>query len=78
MRTTHGLDERIKSMNRHTYVIFWTLFIAYAVLGVWALVKYQPPPVLCIQGMVMVLHKNKQMYVHQGLWPTHCVPISTD
>lgn len=65
-------------MNTWTYRFLWVLLTAQLALAVWVLITYQPPAPICIQGMVMIPHKNKQMYVHQGVWPTHCVNIDTD
>jgi hypothetical protein len=46
--------------------------------GVYAVATYQAPPKHCLAGIVMVLDKDKDMYVQQGLWPTHCMPIDRD
>ena len=46
--------------------------------GAYAVIAYTAPPKLCLAGIVMVLNKDRDMYVQSGLVPTHCVPISRD
>jgi hypothetical protein len=45
---------------------------------IYVAVTTVPPQRLCLAGIVMVLDKDKDMYVQQGLWPTHCMPIDKD
>ena len=62
-------------MNDWVYRILMRLLAINILFGVYAVVTYQAPPKQCLVGIVMVLDKNKDMYVQQGIWPTYCVPI---
>ena len=46
--------------------------------GAYAVITYTSPPKLCLDGIVMVLNKDRDMYVQSGLVPTHCIPVSRD
>ena len=46
--------------------------------GAYAVIAYASQPKLCLDGIVMVLNKDRDMYVQSGLVPTHCMPISRD
>jgi len=65
-------------MSDWIYRILMALLAVNIAFGVYALVTYQAPPKHCLSGIVMVLDKNKDMYVQQGLFPTYCMPISKD
>ena len=65
-------------MNEWLYRILMTLLVANILIGVYAVATYKAPPTHCLNGIVMVQDKNKEMYVQQGLWPTYCMPITKD
>ena len=55
-----------------------TLLAVNILFGAYALITYESPPKLCLAGIVMILSKDRDMYVQSGLVPTHCMPISRD
>ena len=65
-------------MNVWIYRILMSLLAINILFGVYAVVTYQAPPKQCLNGIVMVLDKSKDMYVQHGLWPTYCMPIDRD
>ena len=65
-------------MNDWVYRILVSVLVLMIATQIYVAVNTKPTPVQCLLGIVMVLDKNKDMYVQQGLWPTYCVPISRD
>jgi hypothetical protein len=65
-------------MNVWIYRILMGLLSVNILFGVYALATYQAPPKQCLNGIVMIQDKNKDMYVQQGLWPTYCITIDKD
>jgi hypothetical protein len=65
-------------MNDWVYRVIMAVLVINILFGVYAVATYQAPPKHCLAGIVMVLDKDKDMYVQQGLWPTHCMPIDRD
>jgi hypothetical protein len=65
-------------MNIWVYRILMSVLAIMIVTQIYVAVTTTPPQRLCLAGIVMVLDKDKDMYVQQGLWPTHCMPISKD
>lgn len=65
-------------MSDWIYRILMGLLALNIAIGIYAVATYKAPPTQCIVGMVMVLDKNKEMYVQQGMWPTYCIPVDKE
>ena len=65
-------------MNNWLYRAIMAALALNILFGAYALIVYESPPKLCLAGIVMVLNKDRDMYVQSGLVPTHCMPISRD
>jgi hypothetical protein len=65
-------------MNNWLYRAIMAALALNILFGAYAVITYTSPPKLCLAGIVMVLNKDRDMYVQSGLVPTHCVPISRD
>lgn len=62
-------------MNKWVYRILMSVLGIMIATQIYVAVTTEPIPKHCLAGIVMVLDKNKDMYVQQGLWATHCMPI---
>jgi len=62
-------------MNIWVYRILMSVLAIMIAAQIYVAVTTVPPQRLCLAGIVMVLDKDKDMYVQQGLWPTYCMPI---
>ena len=62
-------------MNIWVYRILMSVLAIMIATQIYVLATTVPPQRLCLAGIVMVLDKDKDMYVQQGLWPTYCMPI---
>ena len=65
-------------MNKWLYRVIFTALAVNVFVGAYALIVYESPPKMCLNGIVMVLNKDRDMYVQSGTLPTHCMPISRD
>jgi hypothetical protein len=65
-------------MNKWLYYAIMAALVINILFGAYMVIAREAEPKLCLAGMVMVLNKDRDMYVQQGSWPTHCVPISRD
>jgi hypothetical protein len=65
-------------MNNWLYRAIMAALALNILFGAYAVITYASPPKLCLAGIVMVLNKDRDMYVQSGLVPTHCMPISRD
>ena len=65
-------------MKDWTYRILMTLMAFNLALCLYASFAYQAPATMCLNGLVMVEHKNELMWVQKGLFPEHCVLVDKD
>jgi hypothetical protein len=65
-------------MNKWLYRVIFTALAANILFGAYVVITYESPPKMCLGGIVMVLSKDRDMYVQSGTLPTHCMPISRD
>ena len=65
-------------MNNWLYRVIITALAINILFGAYTLIVYASQPKLCLNGIVMVMNKDRDMYVQSGLVPTHCMPVSRD
>jgi hypothetical protein len=65
-------------MNKWLYRAIMALLALNILVGAYVLIVHEAEPKLCLAGIVMVLNKDRDMYVQWGTWPTSCVPIDRD
>lgn len=65
-------------MNKWLYRAVMAFLALNILFGAYVLIVYETQPKLCLNGMVMVMNKDRDMYVQLGTLPTSCVPIDRD
>jgi hypothetical protein len=65
-------------MNEWLYRAIMAALAVNILFGVYVVITHISQPKLCLNGIVMVLNKDRDMYVQSGTLPTHCMPISRD
>ena len=65
-------------MNNWLYRAIMAALVVNILFGAYMVIAYESQPKMCLDGIVMVLDKDRDMYVQWGTLPTRCMPISKD
>lgn len=65
-------------MNEWLYRAIMAALAANILFGAYVVITHVSQPKMCLNGIVMVLSKDRDMYVQSGITPTHCMPITRD